>query len=100
MPVDVMARTGVRTILAVDMRPQEVARDPLGFDQVPGTWALLLDRLRPKAARRYPLPSMLTTLITTTTLNSAQKMRAVAADVDLLFNPPVSTYGMPRLAVV
>jgi NTE family protein len=94
MPVDVMARTGVRTILAVDLRPQEQPVEPLGFDRVPGTWALLLDRLRGKAARRYRVPSMLTTLITTTVLNSAQKMRDVSADVDLMFHPDVSGIGM------
>jgi NTE family protein len=93
MPVDVMARTGVRTILAVDLRPQDKQRGPLDFDQVPNTWALLLDRLRPKAARRYPLPSILTTLMAANTLNSEQKMSAVAHDVDLLFNPEVSRFG-------
>ena len=94
MPVDVMARTGVRTILAVDLRPAEEPVDPLDFDVVPGTWALLLDRLRGGARRRFRIPSMLTTLITTTTLGSAQKMRAVSADVDLMFNPDVSRFGM------
>jgi NTE family protein len=94
MPVDVMAATGVRTVLAVDLRPQDKPRGPLDFDKVPGTWALLLDRLRPKADRRYRLPSMLTTLITTTTLNSHQKMRLMADDVDLMFNPDVSRFGM------
>jgi NTE family protein len=94
MPVDVMARTGVSNIIAVDLRPDDKQRIELGFDQVPGTWQLLLDRLKPHARRRYPLPSMLTTLVTATTLNSQLKMSQVCADVDLLFNPPVQRFGL------
>ncbi len=94
MPVDVMARTGVSNIMAVDLRPEEKEPPQLGFDQVPSTWHLLLDRLRAPARRRYQLPSMLTTLMTTTMLNSQQKMSQVVADVDLLFRPDVSRFGM------
>ena len=94
MPVDVMARTGVSNIMAVDLRPDEKQRPELGFDQVPGTWNLFVDRLKPQARRRYHLPSMLTTLVTATTLNSHQKMSQVLTDVDLLFNPDVSRFGL------
>jgi NTE family protein len=94
MPVDVMARTGVRTILAVDLRPQDKKRGPLNFGELPSPWMLLLDRLRSKATRRYPVPSMLTTLMAANTLNSDQKMSAVAHDVDLLFNPEGSHFGL------
>jgi NTE family protein len=94
MPVDVMAGAGVRTILAVDVGKQAKPRNPFTFDRVPGTWALLLDRLRPKASRRYPIPSMLALLVATPTLNSAHKTRAVSQDVDLLFRPDVSGFGM------
>ena len=94
MPVDLMARTGVGTILAVDLRPQDQPREPYGFDQVPGTVSLLLDLLRPRRSKRFGLPSMVSTLFTTTMLGNAPKMRAAAADVDLLFNPDVSRFGM------
>jgi NTE family protein len=94
MPVDVMARAGVRTILAVDLRRQDQTVAPLDFDQVPGTWALLMDHLKPKARRRYRIPSMLTTLIAMATLSSNQKVKTLTDDVDLLFNPDVSQFGM------
>ena len=94
MPVDVMARTGVRTILAVDLRADSKQRRELPFDEVPGTWALLIDRFRPKAQRRYAIPSMLTILMATNTLNSNQKMSQVVVDVDLHFNPDVRRFGM------
>jgi NTE family protein len=94
MPVDVMARTGVSNIIAVDLRPDDNQRGELGFDQVPSTWALLLDRLKPPDRRRYQLPSMLTTLMAANTLNSYQKMSQVLADVDLLFKPDVRRFGL------
>ena len=94
MPVDVMARTGVRTILAVDLRPDNKQRQTLNFEEMPGSWTLLMDRLRPKAKRRYQVPSMLTILMATNTLNSDQKMSQVVQDVDLRFNPDVRRFGL------
>lgn len=94
MPVDVMASLGAATILGVDLRRQDKPRGPLNFDRVPGTWALLLDRLRRRERRRYAVPSMLALLVATPTLSSAHKTKAVVGDVDLLFNPAVSGFGM------
>lgn len=94
MPVDVMARTGVRTILAVDLRLDNKQRGELTFKDVPGAWALLADRFRPAAQRRYQVPSMLTTLMAANTLNSEQKMCEVVADADVLFNPDVRRFGL------
>jgi len=94
MPVDVMARTGVRTILAVDLRPDNKQYCELTFEEVPGAWTLLADRLRPPAQRRYQVPSMLTTLMAANTLNSEQKMCEVVVDVDVLFNPDVHGFGL------
>jgi NTE family protein len=82
MPVDVMARTGVSTILAVSLRQPDKPRGSLNFKEVPGTW------------RNYQLPSLLTTLMVTTALNSDQKMASVLHDVDLVFNPDVSRFGL------
>ena len=94
LPVDVMARTGVRTILAVDLRSDNKARRPLDFTDLPGPWALWLDRLRPKAKRRYQVPSLLTILMATNTLNSAQKTRELLQDVDIHFHPDVRRFGL------
>jgi NTE family protein len=94
LPVDVMARTGVKTILAVDLRPGARHRDELTFQEVPGPWTMLLDRFRPAGRRRYPVPSMLTTLMAAHTLNSEQKRSQVIGDVDVLFNPDVRRFGL------
>ena len=93
MPADVMARTGVSKIIAVDLHGNQECRE-FGCDQIPTTWHLLVDRFRSKARRRYHLPTMLTTLMTATTLNSYQKMSQVAADVDLLFKPDVRRFSL------
>ncbi len=94
MPVDVMAATGVGKVVAVDLRPEAAVGVPLGFTDVPGTWALIRDRLRPAARRRYPVPSMLAMLTATPFLSSAGRAAAAAADVDVLFRPDVSGFGM------
>jgi NTE family protein len=94
MPVDIMARMGVRTIMAVDLRPDDKLRRALNFTEFPSSWALLADRFRPKERRRYQVPSMLTTLMAANTLNSQQKMSQVVADVDLLFHPDVRRFGL------
>ena len=94
MPVDIMARTGAHTIMAVDLRPEDKQHRELTFDQVPSTWTLLLDRLKPLAQRRYHLPSLINILMAANTLNSDQKMTQVLADVDLLFHPDVSGFGL------
>jgi NTE family protein len=94
MPVDVMARREVRTILAVDLRPEEKQPQPFGFDELPGTWALLVDRLKPASERRYHVPSILNSLVEASSLNSHQKRASVLGDVDLLFKPDVRRFGL------
>src|SRR6516165_9315386 len=93
MPVDVMARTGVSKILAVDLRPTISSRE-LGFDRVPSNWNLLIDRLLPKPRRHYHVPSIMTALVAANTLNRNQKMAEVIADVDVLFKPDVGRFGL------
>ena len=93
MPVDVMARTGVSKIMAVDLRPTISSRE-LGFDRVPSNWNLLIDRLLPKPRRHYHVPSIMTALVAANTLNRNQKMAQVIADVDVLFKPDVGRFGL------
>jgi NTE family protein len=93
LPVDVMARMGVRKILAVDLRP-EVKPSMFDFTDVPGGWTLLWDRLRGSKRRRFQIPSLLNLLVATSTLGSDQKMSQLAVDVDVLFEPNVGHFGM------
>jgi NTE family protein len=93
MPVDVMARMGVRTILAVDLRT-EITPSLFGFTEVPGGWTLLGDRLRRAPRRRFPVPSLLNILVAASSLGSDQKVSQMAVDVDVLFKPKVGHFGM------
>ena len=61
---------------------------------MPGTWALLRDRLRPRAQRRYRLPSLAAYLMNVTILYSMSRQRAARRLTDLYFNPPLDRVGM------
>jgi len=57
---------------------------------VPGTLALLRDKLRPRAKRRYHLPSVPETLLRSSFITSISKQKAMGKFTDLLFQPRVA----------
>lgn len=92
-PVDVMrARRGVGRVIGVDLNARHLRK--LDNDEVPGTWALLLDRLRPRGRRRWRLPTLANYLINVTILYSMSRQRASRALTDLYLNPPLERVGM------
>ena len=92
-PVDVMRNLrGVGTVIGVDLNFKKSRR--MEFDEVPGTWALLRDRLRPRKQRRYKLPSMASYLMNVTILYSMSRQRHAQALTDLYFNPPLDRVGL------
>jgi NTE family protein len=95
-PVDVMARMGVRQVIGVDLaRPGSHSVD---FEEVPGPWSLLRDRLRAADKRRYNVPSLGTILVGTTLLYSASRREEARASVDLYINPDVSGIGVLEMS--
>ncbi|MEO7168483.1 MAG: patatin-like phospholipase family protein [Chthoniobacterales bacterium] len=94
LPVDVMARSGVRHIIAVDLRPKGNATEAIKFESMPRRRDLLRDLFRPKAQRRFAVPSMVTAMIAASMLNSQQKTAQLIGDVDLLLNPDVEDFGL------
>jgi NTE family protein len=64
------------------------------FDRVPGTLALLRDKLRPLAKQRYRLPSVPETLLTSSFITSTSKQKAMRKFVDLLFQPRIPRVGL------
>lgn len=93
-PADVMrARRGVGKVIGVDLsfggNPHRIE-----LDEVPGTWALLRDRLRPLKGRRYDLPSLMSYLMNVTILYSTSRQRQSQKLIDLYFNPPLESIGM------
>ena len=92
-PVDVMRNVrGVGTVIGVDLNSRKPRR--MEFDEVPGTWALLRDRLRPRAKRRYKLPSLPAYLMNVTILYSMSRQRQARLQTDLYFNPPMDRVGL------
>jgi len=92
-PVDVMRNLrGVGTVIGVDLNFKKARR--MEIDEVPGTWALLRDRLRPRKLRRYHLPSMVSYLLNVTILYSMSRQRHARLLTDLYFNPPLDRVGL------
>ncbi len=92
-PVDVMRRMrGVNRVIGVDVtfhRPQR-------FDsaEIPSSWALLRDRLRPRALRRYHMPTLAAYLMSVTLLYSTSRQRQARQLTDVYLNPPLERVGL------
>ena len=93
VPVDAMRRMrGVGRVIGVDLNHRTA---PLvSHADMPGTWALLRDRLRRPAARLYRLPTLPSYLMTVTILYSMSRQRAAQSLCDLYFHPPLTRVGM------
>lgn len=92
-PVDAMREwRGVGKVIGVDLGAQKPRK--LGFDEIPGGWALLVDRLRPRHKRRYRLPTLMTYLSNVTIIYSISRQQDARRLVDLYFNPPLYKVGL------
>lgn len=92
-PVDVMrGLRGVGQVIGVDL--SQNAPRKIDLQEVPGTWALLRDRLRGRGKRRYRLPSLVAYLMNVTILYSSSRQRQARQLTDLYFNPPLHKVGM------
>ena len=92
-PVDVMrSMRGVGRVIGVDLNIRTPVR--VDHEDMPGTWALLRDRLRPHGQRRYRLPSLPSYLMTVTILYSMSRQASAQQLCDLYFNPPLTRVGM------
>ena len=92
-PVDVMRdMRGVGTVIGVDLGARNPRR--LEFDEVPGSWQLLLDRLRPRSKRRYRVPSLMAYLLNVTILYSTSRQQQLRELTDLYFSPPLQRVGL------
>lgn len=92
-PVEAMRRRrGIGTVIGVDL--SRATPRPIALDAMPGPWALLRDRLRPKHARRYRVPGLAVILMNATVLVSQSRREQARALTDLYFNPPLERVGM------
>jgi NTE family protein len=91
-PTDVMARMGARRIIGVDLARRSAKK--FEFDEVPGTWQLLLDRFRPRKKRRYRLPTLGSVLMGVTVLYSESRREQAKQSVDIYLNPELAGIGL------
>jgi NTE family protein len=92
-PISVMRkRRGVGKVIGIDLGSRKPK--PVAFDEVPGTWALLRDRLRPRQQRRYKLPSFMAYLLNVTIMYSSSRQEESRRLTDLYFCPPLERVGM------
>lgn len=92
-PVDVMRdMRGIGQVVGVDLNFRSAVQ--VTHSDMPGTWSLLRDRLRPATQRRYRLPSLPSYLMTVTVLYSMSRQRSGQKLCDLYFNPPLTRVGM------
>ena len=92
-PVNVMRdMRGVGQVIGVDLGARNPRR--LDFDEVPSSWALLRDRWRGRARRRYRLPSLISYLLNVTILYSVSRQDESRRLCDLYFNPPLARVGL------
>lgn len=92
-PVDVMqGMRGVGRVIGVDLSYNKPRR--IEIDEVPSSWALLRDRFRPRAKRRYKLPRLAAYLMNVTILYSTSRQRQAQRLTQLYFNPPLDRVGM------
>ena len=90
LPVDVMEGHGVGTILAVDLMSETVRS--VDLEWIPGSLALLLDRLRRR--RRFNLPSLPEMLVDASLLQSRRRQREMRERADLCFRPDLAGIRM------
>jgi NTE family protein len=96
-PVDAMREMrGVGTVIGVDLGVRNPRR--LEFDDVPGSWTLLMDKLRPRSKRRFRLPSLISYLLNVTILYSISRQEEARRLTDLYFNPPLHNVGLLQWA--
>ncbi len=91
LPIDIMGEMGIGHIVAVDF--DVVKKTHFTFEKMPSSWQLLKDRVF-RAQARYQIPSFMSTIIQSTTLNSDSLSRRLRSDVDLFFNPDLTKYGL------
>jgi NTE family protein len=92
LPVDAMERLGAGRIVAVDLLAELIRQ--VDFDWVPGTAAMLADRLRPRRRRRYDLPSLPEMLLDATFLHSVGRQKEMRERADLCIRPALDRIGL------
>jgi predicted acylesterase/phospholipase RssA len=91
LPVDVMLRKPVGSVIAVDVSFQGTRK--VDFDETPSSWAVLRSRWLP-FRDRYRVPSLTTLILRATEIGTLAQSRQRGAAADLLITPDVRQFRM------
>lgn len=90
-PTDVMVGQGAGFVIGSDLLEQGF--NVLDSDELPGTGQLLVDRLRGRR-RRFHVPGLMSTLVSSMMLVSQARQQEARQRVDLCFTPAMKGIGM------
>ncbi len=90
-PTDVMLEMGVQLVIGVDFLVDQTKK--IRYKEIPSNWRVLLSQ-RLSGSRKRPFPTMLDTIIESTTLHSAYIQKQNSDNTDIYINPDVSRFGM------
>ncbi len=91
-PADVMRNMrGVGKVIGVDLSSQRVRK--FEFDEMPSARQVFFDRLRPRAKRRFRVPSLVAYLLNVSVLYSVSRQSASRKQTDLYLNPELFKFG-------
>lgn len=91
LPIDVMEGKGLKNIIAVDLDVTNTKQSE--FHKIPSTWDIIKSKFGGKR-KYYQIPSLMSTLIQSTTLNSDHKTRRIRSRANLFFNPDLTNFGL------
>lgn len=89
-PVDIMAEMGIGNIIGVEMPPGK--QRPLDYYELPGTWEVLKNHVF-RTDGGANVPSLVSTLMQTTTLTSNYNQKQARTLADVLIAPSVASFG-------
>lgn len=93
LPGDVMRTVSGGTVVAVDVSPREDLVLDARFDEPPGSWSYLWNRMRP-STRGIPLPNIVDIMMRTAMLSSVRMTNVVKRSVDLYIRPPIDQFEL------
>lgn len=94
LPVDVMQRKPVGTIVAVDLSSDK--QYEVDYEKTPPAWSILRGRYLP-FAKRHRVPGFSTVMLRATELGTLARVRELGRQADLLLKPPVRAFGMTEV---
>ena len=90
LPIDIISNMGVGRIIAVDFDLEQ--KEDFSLDCMPSTWQVIKDKFFRR--KNYSVPSLMSTIVQATTLNSDHRTRQMRLQADIFLNPDLRKFGL------